>query len=104
MLHVLDAFGFKDDSDNLIFMRKYKGQEADWSLGAVLYELQYMPLVVSFDNGNVATPTATLVTTPTVSDPFFEVLLVSGTAIITALITALTMHSWYSKTYVALLS
>ncbi|CAK0911210.1 unnamed protein product [Prorocentrum cordatum] len=44
MFHILTAYGFADDADNIVFARKLDGKTADWSMGAALFETQYMPV------------------------------------------------------------
>jgi len=44
MYHILMAYGFKEDADHIIFARKLKSKSADWTMGAALYETQFMPV------------------------------------------------------------
>jgi len=44
--HLLSAYGFSSDSRKITFSRKIAGQDADWTLGAALYEMDSMPLTL----------------------------------------------------------
>jgi len=46
MTHLLHAYGFSADSRKITFSRKIDGHNADWTLGAALYELEQMPLTL----------------------------------------------------------
>lgn len=41
--HLLRAFGFPSDSRKIIFYKKIDGRDADWTIGAALYEVDTMP-------------------------------------------------------------
>lgn len=54
MSNILDAYHFSQQADNIVFLRLFRGnqktkQAADWSLGAILYETQAMPLFLPTD-------------------------------------------------------
>lgn len=53
MYRILKAYGFAEDAKKIKFARKLKGKSADWSMGAALYETQFMP--VSLGRGVSAT-------------------------------------------------
>merc|ERR1711971_519560 len=56
MYNILKAYGFEEDARHIVFARKWKGNSADWTLGAALYETQFMP--VSLQTRNVCAPGA----------------------------------------------
>merc|ERR1711933_284079 len=54
MYRILKAYGFEDDASHIVFARKLEGKSADWSMGAALYETQYMPVTLQSRDINPA--------------------------------------------------